>query len=230
MHRIGIGTGIGTGLRIAVASLLLLAGLVGAGLGVAAQPATPAAGGDPVGAWLVRETLPPPGVEPPLAFVLSFFGTAMRSPPPSRTAARCRASWVRDIDGAVTFTLVGPGRGGHRHRPRHGRPLPGHDRGRRRRLRWRLHRRDAGRRSGEPRVYLQRSARRRADRSAGTRSGRPPGRREGAGGGDARAVAGPPAEAPSPLVRPLPPRGTGETLRPAPCSPLSPPQGEGGGA
>ena len=112
MLRIGIGTGIGTGLRIAVASLLLLAGLVGAGLGVAAQTATPAAGGDPVGAWLVRETLPPPGVEPPLAFVLSFFADGNAVATAFSDGGTMQGVWVRDNDGAVTFTLVGPGRGG----------------------------------------------------------------------------------------------------------------------
>jgi len=97
---------VGTLLVVSVAA-------TGIGRGAAAQEATPVAGGNPVGTWLVRETLPPAGVEPPLFFVVTFFADGNAVATSFIDGRTTQGVWVDDPSGAVTFTLVGPVSGGN---------------------------------------------------------------------------------------------------------------------
>lgn len=107
-------------MRRAIVPLVLLAAVVAALVAlVPTRPVTSRAGATPtaapnsiVGTWLVRETLPRPGTEPPLFFVLLFQGDGTVSATAFSDGLTAFGTWRADPDGAVTFTVVGPAAGG----------------------------------------------------------------------------------------------------------------------
>ena len=97
-------------MRQIVLAFTMLVALLGAPIGgaTAAQQGTPvSAPDDPMGTWLVRETLPPPGVEPPLFFVVTLFADGNAIASSFTDGGTLQGAWRDDASGVVV-SLVGP--------------------------------------------------------------------------------------------------------------------------